>query len=184
MSRRRIADRTCRQLGSLKGRERRELTADHPLKQIYERRMNSIQRAVQRGSLDETLAEGMKRLAKDKLFRAISSNDYARDAYPAEMEQDSDVYRWRDGRPVPYGVVRADRKPAASVRRQPAAVFSDLLVFFVLACCPLLRGGALMCAATALFGRFSRRDTRRRNRRRSEGPGPARRWACRLRWQT
>ena len=105
MSRRRIAGRTCRQLGSLKGRERRELTADHPLKQIYERRMNSIQRAVQRGSLDETLAEGMKRLAKDKLFRAISSNDYARDAYPAEMEQDSDVYRRRDGRPVPYGVI-------------------------------------------------------------------------------
>ena len=81
--------RTCRQLGNLKGRERRELAADHPLKQIYERRMNSIQRAVQRGRLNAELAETMKRLAKDKLYRAISNPAYAKDAYAAEMEQNS-----------------------------------------------------------------------------------------------
>ena len=79
--------RTCRQLGNLKGRESRELAADHPLKQIYERRMNSIQRAVQRGSLDAELAELMKRIAKDKLFRAISNQSYAQGSYAAEMEQ-------------------------------------------------------------------------------------------------
>ena len=81
--------RTCRQLGNLKGRESRELASDHPLKQIYERRMNSIQRAVQRGSLDVELAEGMKRLAKDKMYRAISNPAYAKDAYAAEMEQEA-----------------------------------------------------------------------------------------------
>lgn len=52
--------------GKLKGREYRELAADHPLKQIYARRMNSIRWAVRRGSLDAEFAETMKRLAKDK----------------------------------------------------------------------------------------------------------------------
>ena len=81
--------RTCRQLGNLKGRESRELAADHPLKQIYERRMNSIQRAVQRGSLDAALAETMKQIAKDKMFKAISNPSYAQGSYAAEMEKDA-----------------------------------------------------------------------------------------------
>ena len=81
--------RTCRQLGNLNGRESRELAADHPLKQIYERRMNSIRWAVRRGSLDAELAKTMKRLAKDKLYRAISNPAYAKDAYAAEMEQEA-----------------------------------------------------------------------------------------------
>ena len=79
--------RTCRQIGNLQGRESRELAADHPLKQLYERRMNSIQRSVKRGKLDPELAEAMKRLAKDKLYKAISNNNYAQTRYEAEMEQ-------------------------------------------------------------------------------------------------
>ena len=38
--------RTCRQIGNLKGREQRELADDHPLKQIYEKRLNTINRYV------------------------------------------------------------------------------------------------------------------------------------------
>ena len=79
--------RTCRQLGNLKGRESRELAADHPLKQIYERRMNSIRQAVRRGSLDAELAETMKRIAKDRMYKAVSNPEYARTSYAAEMEQ-------------------------------------------------------------------------------------------------
>ena len=81
--------RTCRQLGNLKGRENRELAADHPLKQIYERRMNSIRQAVRRGSLDAELAEAMKRIAKDHMYKAVSNPEYARTSYAAEMEQDA-----------------------------------------------------------------------------------------------
>ncbi len=33
---------TCRQVGNLKGRAQRELAEDHPLKQIYEKRLNTI----------------------------------------------------------------------------------------------------------------------------------------------
>ena len=79
--------RTCRQIGNLKGREQRELADDHPLKQIYEKRLNTINRYVKRGTLDADLAEVMKKLAKDKLLRAVSNVAYAKGAYEKEMDQ-------------------------------------------------------------------------------------------------
>ena len=79
--------RTCRQIGSLKGREQRELADDHPLKQIYEKRLNTINRYVKRGTLDADLAEVMKKLAKDKMLRAVSNVAYAKGDYEKEMEQ-------------------------------------------------------------------------------------------------
>ncbi len=79
--------RTCRQIGNLKGREQRELADDHPLKQIYEKRLNTINRYVKRGTLDAALAEVMKKLAKDKMLRAISDVRYARGDYEKEMVQ-------------------------------------------------------------------------------------------------
>ena len=79
--------RTCRQIGNLKGREQRELADDHPLKQIYEKRLNTINRYVKRGSLDADLAEVMKKLAKDKLLRALSNVAYAKGDYEKEMGQ-------------------------------------------------------------------------------------------------
>ena len=45
--------RTCRQIGNLKGREQRELADDHPVIQIYEKRLNTINRYIKRGKLDE-----------------------------------------------------------------------------------------------------------------------------------
>ena len=81
--------RTCRQLGNLQGREKRELADDHPLKVIYNRRMNTIQVYVRRGTLDEATAEKMKRLARNKLERAISDAAYASGSYADEMEQDA-----------------------------------------------------------------------------------------------
>ena len=79
--------RTCRQIGNLKGREQRELADDHPLKQIYEKRLNTINRYVKRGTLDADLAEAMKKLAKDKMFRALSNVAYAKGDYEKEMGQ-------------------------------------------------------------------------------------------------
>lgn len=81
--------RTCRQIGNLKGREQRELANNHPLKQIYERRLNTINRYLQRGTIDPELAAVMKKLAKDKLYRAISNVAYAQGDYEKEMEQSS-----------------------------------------------------------------------------------------------
>ena len=79
--------RTCRQIGNLKGREQRELADDHPLKQIYEKRLNTINRYVKRGTLDADLAEVMKKLAKDKMLWALSDVAYAKGDYEKEMGQ-------------------------------------------------------------------------------------------------
>lgn len=79
--------RTCRQLGNVKGRDMRELAADHPVKQIFERRRDTINKAVKRGSLGQELAEAMKLLAKNKETRALSDIAYAKGAYTDEMEQ-------------------------------------------------------------------------------------------------
>ena len=81
--------RTCRQIGNLKGREQRELADDHPIRAIYTRRMNTITQYLHRGTLDEQTAAVMKRLAKDKLERAIFDVAYAKDSYEAEMSQDA-----------------------------------------------------------------------------------------------
>ena len=79
--------RTCRQIGNLKGREQRELADDHPVIQIYEKRLNTINRYVKRDTLDADLAEVMKKLAKDKMLRAKSDVAYAKGDYEKEMEQ-------------------------------------------------------------------------------------------------
>ena len=79
--------RTCRQIGNLKGREQRELADDHPVKQIHEKRLNTINRYIKRGTLDEDLAEVMKKLAKDKMLQALSNVAYAKGDYEKEMGQ-------------------------------------------------------------------------------------------------
>ncbi len=81
--------RTCRQIGNLKGRTQRELADDHPIKQVYVTRLNTINRYIKRGTLDAELAKAMKKLAKDKMLRAISDVAYARGDYEKEMEQDA-----------------------------------------------------------------------------------------------
>ena len=79
--------RTCRQIGNLRGRAQRELAPDHPIKKIYTRRMNTIDKKQDRGTLDQDAAAVMKRLAKRKMQQAISDVAYAQGSYAAEMEQ-------------------------------------------------------------------------------------------------
>ena len=79
--------RMCRQVGAMRGRGQRELAADHPLKAIYNRRLNTILQSQRRGKLDEATANTMRKLAKDKLQRALSDANYARGSYEAEMAQ-------------------------------------------------------------------------------------------------
>lgn len=79
--------RTCRQVGAMRGRGQRELAADHPLKAIYNRRLNTILQSQRRGKLNKETADAMRKLAKDKLQRALSDANYARGSYEAEMTQ-------------------------------------------------------------------------------------------------
>lgn len=47
----------------------------------------TINRYVKRGTLDDDLAEAMKKLAKDKMLRAKSDVAYAKGDYEKEIEQ-------------------------------------------------------------------------------------------------
>ena len=71
----------------MRGREQRELAGDHPLKAIYNRRLNTILQNQRRGKLDESTADAMRKLAKDKLQRALSDANYAHGSYEKEMTQ-------------------------------------------------------------------------------------------------
>lgn len=81
--------RKCRVIGNMNGRAERELAADHPLIVPYNRRMNTIDQYVRRGTLSEELAGTMKRLAKDKKQRALADLAYAKGPYLQEMEQNA-----------------------------------------------------------------------------------------------
>ena len=48
-----------------------------------------VNRYVKRGTLGADLAEVMKKLAKDKMFRALSDQRYASTVYEQEMTQDA-----------------------------------------------------------------------------------------------
>ena len=51
--------------------------------------MNTILQSVRRGKLDKQTADRMKRLAKNKMERAISDHTYAKTDYEAEMTQEA-----------------------------------------------------------------------------------------------
>lgn len=81
--------RKCRVIGNLRGHAARELAADHPLNEPYDRRMNTIDQCLKRGTLSPELAAEMKKLAKDKKQRAKADMAYANSTYRMEMEQDA-----------------------------------------------------------------------------------------------
>lgn len=81
--------RKCRVIGNMNGRDEREKAADHPLIIPYNRRMNTIDQCLRRGTLNKELADTMKKLAKDKKQRALADLDYAKGSYLKEMEQNA-----------------------------------------------------------------------------------------------
>ena len=51
--------------------------------------MNTILQSTRRGKLDKETAATMKKLAKDKMLRALSDQRYASTVYEQEMTQDA-----------------------------------------------------------------------------------------------
>ena len=81
--------RTCRQVGNLRGREQRELAADHPIKKIYTKRFNTITQYLGRGTLDEQTAAAMEayqQLSDGKVFTHKRGYTFE----PIEIEESSD----------------------------------------------------------------------------------------------
>ena len=79
--------RTCRQVGNLRGREQRELAADHPIRKIYTKRFNTITQYLGRGTLDEQTAAVMKALTKSKLKRRCKTMTMRRAATPPKWSR-------------------------------------------------------------------------------------------------
>lgn len=78
---------TCRQVANWLGRKERELAANHPIKQIYTSRMNTITQYLHRGTIDPVTAERMKFLGKRKMEKALRDPIYAETKYKQEMTQ-------------------------------------------------------------------------------------------------
>ena len=81
--------RTCRQIGNLRRAGTAGAGGRPPIKAVYNRRMNTILQSTRRGKLDAELAKVMKKLAKDKMLRAISDHSYASTRYEQEMTQEA-----------------------------------------------------------------------------------------------
>ena len=79
--------RSCRTVGSRIARENREKSKDHPAKAEYRKRCNTVDHQLREGKIDAKFASKVKELAKEKLYRAISDNEYFLNSYQTEMQQ-------------------------------------------------------------------------------------------------
>lgn len=78
--------RTCRQLGARLGREERERADNHPVKKIYKKAMDGINKRLSRGTVSDAIAAAAKRIAKSKMEQAIIDPGYAVENYEKEMQ--------------------------------------------------------------------------------------------------
>ncbi|NLA76948.1 MAG: hypothetical protein GX851_03825, partial [Clostridiales bacterium] len=84
--------RTCRTIGNRIARENREKAKDHPAKKLYTTRCNTVDHHLRDGRITPQFAVNVKELAKDKMYRAISDNDYFLKSYQSEMTQEA-IYK-------------------------------------------------------------------------------------------
>ena len=80
---------TCRQVGNRLGRAERERAQNNPVRVLYRQVVNAIDQRVSRGTLDKTIAEKAKALARDKQNMAITWLDYANGDYKTDMTPDA-----------------------------------------------------------------------------------------------
>lgn len=81
--------RTCRQVGARLGRERREQAGNDPAKVKCRQVIDAIDQRLHRGTIDRTLGEQIKELAREKRDKAIMNAAYANSDYQQEMELDA-----------------------------------------------------------------------------------------------
>jgi hypothetical protein len=81
--------RTCQAVAAAKGREAKELAADHPIKYAYENRLKSIRTHVKRDKISEDDAARAAAVALERMQRALWDNVYANGDYKTEIKQPS-----------------------------------------------------------------------------------------------
>ena len=80
---------TCVQVGNRMGREAREKAENHPLIVLWHQTVNTIDKRVERGTLEKEIATKAKVRAKDLKDAALADNDYANGEYKNDMNPDT-----------------------------------------------------------------------------------------------
>ena len=80
---------TCVQVGNRMGREAREKAENHPVIVLWHQTANTIDKRVERGTLEKEIATKAKVRAKDLKDAALADNDYANGEYKNDMNPDT-----------------------------------------------------------------------------------------------
>ena len=80
---------TCTTVGNMLGRKHRELAENDPTIVLYHRSVDTLDKRVERGTLDKDLAAKAKRIARDCKDIAIVDADYANGEYLTDMLPDA-----------------------------------------------------------------------------------------------
>ena len=80
---------TCVQVGNRMGREEREKAENHPVIVLWHQTVNTIDKRVERGTLEKEIATKAKVRAKDLKDAALADNDYANGEYKNDMNTDT-----------------------------------------------------------------------------------------------
>ena len=80
---------TCVQVGNRMGREAREKAENHPVIVLWHQTVNTIDKRVERGTLEKEIATKAKARAKDLKDAALADHDYANGDYKNDMNPDT-----------------------------------------------------------------------------------------------
>ena len=80
---------TCTKVGNMMGRKYRELAENDPITVLYHRSVDTMDKRVERGTLDKDLAAKAKQIARDCRDIAIVDVDYANEEYLTDMFPDA-----------------------------------------------------------------------------------------------
>lgn len=80
---------TCTKVGNMMGRKYRELAENDPITVLYHRSVDTLDKRVERGTLDKDLAAKAKQIARDCRDIAIVDADYANEEYLTDMLLDA-----------------------------------------------------------------------------------------------
>ena len=80
---------TCTKVGNMMGRKYRELAENDSITVLYHRSVDTLDKRVERGTLDKDLAAKAKQIARDCRDIAIVDADYANEEYLTDMLPDA-----------------------------------------------------------------------------------------------
>ena len=80
---------TCTKVGNMMGRKYRELAENDLITVLYHRSVDTLDKRVERGTLDKDLAAKAKQIARDCRDIAIVDADYANEEYLTDMFPDA-----------------------------------------------------------------------------------------------